>query len=316
MFKLKLKTMLQLYLALAVAGVVVLRSLFWARQPVRHWYDAFPVEFARCTRFCDFTDFEREPTLQQIEALLQRPPMYASAEVLRPLLGACTVSTSATSCVATRAVNVRVEGADLKCQLHEFVADDSAAWRTLFCTHEAGFSRPSLFTSAVRLFLVAPVTSYGLLTLKTLLPKRTSIYHFTQAKKIITLHKLLKGNSALFQAVSSIQTIWRWVVDGLLRIMVLKDKAAVKGALFFKKTMEVAGNKPVMDLVAGFYPKNDKEAKAALTNLLRNSRYVVRVHALGDLAALHLKVLKAEDRHLYFYNHSAPFFEAADCFVL
>jgi hypothetical protein len=308
--------MIQLYLALLVVVIVFIRSLFWARLPVRHWYDFFPVEFKKSTRFCDFTDFQREPALEQVEALLQRPPMYASEEVLRPLLSACTVSTSSTSCVATRAVNVRVQGADLKCQMHEFVADDSAAWRTLFCTHEAAFSRPSLFTSAVRLFLVAPVTSYPLLTLKTLLPKRVSAYHFAQAKKIITLHKLLKGNSALFQAVSPTQTIWRWVVDGLLRIMVLKDKTVVKGALFFKKTMEVAGNKPVLDLVAGFYPKKNKEAKAALTNLLRNSHYVVRVHALGDLAALRLKVLKSETRHLYFYNHSAPFFEAADCFVL
>jgi hypothetical protein len=309
--------MLQLYVALLIAALVVVRSLFWARQPVRHWYDAFPVQFTQGNRFCDFTDYRNDPPLDEVEARLQRPPMYASVEVLRPLLSGCAVSTSATNCVATRAVSVRYKGAKMKGRMHEFVADDSAEWRKLFCTHEAACTTPSLFVCSERLFLVAPVASYKLRTLKTLLPKRSSTYRLVQAKKIITLHEILVNNvKSSFQAVSPLQTVWRWVVEGLLRVMVLKDKAAVKGALFFKKTMEVAGNKPVLDLVAGVYPKNDKQARAALTNMIRNSRYVVRVHALGDLAALNLKVLKEEDRHLYFYNHGTPSFEAADCFVL
>jgi hypothetical protein len=307
--------MLQLYFALVVAAVVVLRSLFWARQPVRHWYDVFPVRADGCPRFCDFVDFQQGPPMEQVEALLRRPPMYASVEVLTPLLSGCAVSVSSTACVATRPTHVRLNNAEFMGRMHVFVADDSAEWRTLFCTHEAS-GGPSLFFSKVKLFLVAPVTSYHLLTLKTLLPKRTSAYRFVQARKIITLHKLLKSNKAAFQALPPTQTIWRWVVDGLLRIMVLKDRNTVKGALFFKKTMEVLGNKPVLDLVAGFYPKREKEARWAFTNLIRNSRYVVRAHALGDLAALRLKTLKTENRHLYFYKHGAPCFEAADCFVL
>jgi len=307
--------------ALCVVFVLFLKSQFWMRQPIRHFYDcASPMIISKkWTKYCDHrvTTFKYEA--QAVDALVEfiktHAEGYPNESHVRAYLPGAHVSVfvddAIKGAILSRPVHFAIDTVEQPAEMYEFWVGDNG--QSLLCTHEHNRpNTPAIFAKNHSIPMLVPMVKYPVYWVSTAKYRsyKADCIKIT-ASTIMTLRNRLVNTTFRCRIVPSVERLLELVENKVFSAFCTPETTYV-----FKNNMNVEKNRSILDLVA-VIGKNAYPAFSTLVYRARNTYGWVRIHGLSDYNSVNRKQPdKQTMRYVYTYNYYSPRIKAEDCLIL
>jgi hypothetical protein len=321
-----------------------IRSRFWVRQPVRHWWNwpqrhkvaGLPPE--KYVNHAHVESFWYEEERKDVVEYLQHQtngvyfpdPQHVAAYFSGAYVSVFKKQEVYEGCIASRPVELRLDGRRYRGYFHEFMASDKdAVSRDLVSTHEWNRSKhtpdsPSVFFSPVPLFWIVPLCVYDVRWVQTRLYRKypmvgCALVKATErnAHEIVTFWK---DHPFQFQMVPTIHQLMSWIHAKVVSVYYVVGGGAILAMFFFKKTLMVERNKGVVDVCGAMVSHKGIEVAHAFSTLLhrvRRTTPIVRLHMVGHVPWMPLRpCFKQTKAYYYAYMYRGRYAKPTDCFIL
>lgn len=297
-----------------VFTVLYVRSRFWVRQPVRHWWSlprlhqrlgAPPLKYVDHANVQSFEGDAVPP--ETADKLLRyvktqtNGVFYPNYEHVAVFFNGGFISIfgdPCQGCIVSRPVRMKVDGRIYSAFFHEIMASEvESVSRFLLSTHETNKLKhyplsPTVFRSSTPLWYVVPTAKYEVRWIQTKL--YVKLQHrgvFVVKANEGNLHEVLGlwNTSFEFQVTPTIYQLVSWVKANLASIYyVVKDNSII-GMFFFRKTLMVDHNRSVIDCCSAIVKSDETKVGAVFSTLLHRYRKtfpIVRLHMQSDVGLL------------------------------
>ena len=301
------------------------RSRFWSRQPVRHWYN-WPsglVDRKACTKFYDARVRTNMDADDAVAYLLKTSLAYPDDRHVRAYFFNAEVSyLPDTGCIVSRPVTFTENTTKINASMYEFWLASPKWMQSMLCTHEWN-RKPSagLFFTDSRIFGVIPMVRYPIYWIAT---KMYNKYHSLRIVKMtasnvnlfVNFSKKIKYDVTI---VPDLPTLLHYIEAKVMSVYYIYDTDMV--AIFIFKNMHCEeNNAPILDCIAVMIPTASMAIYHTFSNLMfqtRKTYKIVRLHGLANASAIHRKqAYKSTARYLYAYNYYPQCHAPSTCLII
>ena len=323
---------------IVVCIVLYVRSRFWVRQPVRHWWSlprpgmrlgAPPEKYVDHSHVRSFGGDDMP--LDEVDALLRyvktqtNDVFFPDADQVAVFLTGSFVSVYCAmsgamsgamldGCIVGRPVDVRMGGQKYQGFFNEVMASDSEkVSRFLFCTHEMNKRKKypdavTIFRTSCPILFVVPTAVYDVRWVQTKLYTRYRHPGLTLVKatesNVHEIMKLWETKRSGFRVTPTVYQLVAWIKANLASVYYAVKTNAIVGMFFFRKSLMVDRNKCVIDCCSATVLDSDVGlAFSSLMHRYRRTFPIVRLHMQADVGQLPMRGwYKATKEYVFVYG--------------